>query len=165
MHLKLTEEQIALQEAVSNFLQNTADHEAVRESEPLGWIPQIWQGLTEMGIPTLGVDEDLGGSGAGLRYLAVVAEACGTHMAAAPVVESMVAARLLARFPETCAAPLADLVAGGAPVVVALRPAVEGRCTLVPGAAVARTVLALDGDDLVAVTVDDLTSPHDLATS
>src|SRR5699024_8595200 len=156
MHLKLTEEQIALQEAVAGFLQNTADHEAVRESEPLGWIPEIWQGLTEMGIPTLGVDEDRGGSGAGLRYRAVLAEACGTHLAAAPVVEAMVAARLLARFPDAGAAPLADLVAGGAPVVFALHPAVDGRCTLVPGAAVARTVLALDGDDLVAVTVGNL---------
>lgn len=165
MHLQLTEEQIALRDAVSGFLAATADPERVRESEPLGWIPEVWEGLTDMGIPTLGVPESEGGSGAGLRFLAVVAEACGTHLAPAPIVETMVASRLLARFPEAGAEPLAAIAGGGAPVVLALRPSVGGRCTVVPGAAVAATVLALAGDDLVAVAVDGLDSPHDLATS
>lgn len=165
MHLELTEEQIALQEAVSGFLQKAADPETVRESEPLGWLPDVWDGLTDMGVPTLGVDEEHNGSGAGLRYLAVVAEACGRHIAPAPIVEAMVAARLLARFGAAGVEPLGRLAAGGAPVVLALHPAVDGRCALVPGAAVADTVLALDGDQLIAVDVADLDSPHDLATS
>lgn len=165
MHLQLTEEQDALRDAVAGFLAKTADAETVREAEPLGWLPAVWQGLTEMGIPTLGVPEEHGGSGAGLRYLAVVAEACGTRLAPAPVVETMVAARLLARFADAGAAPLAALAAGGAPVVFALHPAVDGRCVLVPGAAVAAAVIALDGDDLVVVEPTDLTSPHDLGTS
>ena len=84
--------------------------------------------------------------------------------AAAPVVETMVAARLLARFPDAAASPLAALAEGGAPVVLALHPAVDGRCLLVPGAAVAAAVIALDGDDLVVVSPGELTSPADLGS-
>ncbi|MCB0976999.1 MAG: acyl-CoA/acyl-ACP dehydrogenase, partial [Acidimicrobiales bacterium] len=165
MHLQLTEEQEALRDAVSRFLEKAATPEAVRESEPLGWDPAVWSGLTDMGVPTLGVAEEHGGSGASLRDLAVVAEACGVRLAPAPVVETMVAARLLARFAEPAAAPLGALVEGGAPVVIALAPAVDGRCLLVPGAAVAAAVVALDGDDLVIVETSGLDSPADLGSS
>ena len=98
MHLRLTEEQEALRDAVAGFLDKASSAEAVREAEPLGWDPKVWEGLTSIGVPTLGVAEDLGGSGASLRDLAVVAEACGARLAPAPVVETMVAARLLSRW-------------------------------------------------------------------
>jgi alkylation response protein AidB-like acyl-CoA dehydrogenase len=153
MHLQLTEEQDALRDAVSSFLEKASGPEAIREAEPLGWDESIWQGLTEMGVPTLGVSEDQGGSGASLRDVAVVAEACGARLAPAPVVETMVAARLLARFAEAAGGFLDDLVAGGAPVVLAPQPGFDGRAALVPGAAVAAAVVALDGDDLVVVPV------------
>ena len=97
MHLQITEEQDALRDAVAGFLDKASSFEAVREAEPLGWDPKVWAGLTDMGVPTLGVSEDLGGSGASLRDIAVVAEACGARLASAPVIETLVAARLLAR--------------------------------------------------------------------
>jgi alkylation response protein AidB-like acyl-CoA dehydrogenase len=168
MHLQLTDEQEALRDAVSRFLEKAATPESVREAEPLGWDPAVWSGLTDMGVPTLGVAEDLGGSGASLRDLAVVAEVCGTRLAPAPVVETLVAARLLARFAvddAPGAAVLTSLIEGGDPIVVALHPATDGRCLLVPGAAVAAAVIALDGDDLVAIEPGELTSPVDLASS
>jgi alkylation response protein AidB-like acyl-CoA dehydrogenase len=151
MHLQPTEEQEALRDAVARFLEKASSPEAVREAEPLGWDPKVWAGLTEMGVPTLGVPEAQGGSGASLRDLAVVAEAAGARLAAAPVVEAMVSARLLARHAEAAGPVLDALVAGGAPVVLALHPAVDRRVALVPGAAVAAAVIALDGDDLVVV--------------
>jgi alkylation response protein AidB-like acyl-CoA dehydrogenase len=151
MHLQLTEEQGALRDAVSSFLDKAASPEAVREAEPLGWDEKVWAGLTEMGVPTLGVSEELGGSGASLRDIAVVAEACGARPAPAPVVETLVASRLLARFPEVAAPFLGPLVEGGAPVVLAVQPAIAGRAPVVPGAAVAAAVVALDGDELVVV--------------
>ena len=153
MHLNHTDEQLALRDAVAGFLDKASNAEAVREAEPLGWDPKVWEGLTAIGVPTLGVSEDLGGSGATLRDLAVVAEACGGRLASAPVVETMVAARLLARFADA-AAPgrvLGALAEGGGPVTLAVRPAVDGHAALVPGAAVAAAVIALDGDDLVLV--------------
>ena len=166
MHLQLTEEQDALRDAVARFLEKASSAEAVREAEPLGWGQKVWAGLTDMGVPTLGVAVEHGGSGATLRDLAVVAEACGARLAPAPVVETMVAARLLARFPATATAVLGALAAGGAPVAVALHPAADGRARLVPGAAVAAAVIALDDDDLVVVTQDDLpSSPTNLGSA
>src|SRR4051812_29878757 len=129
MHLKHTEEQDALRDAVGRFLEKASSAEVVREAEPLGFDPKVWVGLTEMGVPTLGVAADLGGSGGSLRDLAVVAEACGARLAPAPVVESMVAGRLLARFAATsdaAAAALGRLVEGGAPVTLTLHPASDG---------------------------------------
>lgn len=159
MHLTITEEQDALRDAVARFLEKASTAESVREAEPLGWDPKVWSGLTDMGVPTLGVSEEQGGSGASLRDLAVVAQACGARLVAAPVVETMVAARLLARFaspagdggPGGAAAALTRLIDGGPPVVLAVRPAVNGVAHLVPGGAVAAAVVALDGDDLVVV--------------
>lgn len=158
MHLSLTEEQEALRDAVAGFLEKASDAEAVRAAEPQGWDARVWEGLTAIGVPTLGVAEDLGGSGATLRDLAVVAEACGARLAPAPAVETMVAARLLARFAPTVPAAaevLAALAEGGQPVTLAVRPGAEGWARMVPGAAVATAVVALDGDDLVVLTIDD----------
>jgi alkylation response protein AidB-like acyl-CoA dehydrogenase len=166
MHLQITEEQDALRDAVSSFLEKASSPEAIREAEPLGWDEKVWAGLTEMGVPTLGVGEDLGGSGASVRDIAVVAEAAGARLAPAPVVEAMVAARLLARFPEAAAPFLQPLIEGGAPVTLAVQPTSGGVARVVPGAAVAAAVIALDGDELVVVpTPGDGTSFHDLGTS
>jgi alkylation response protein AidB-like acyl-CoA dehydrogenase len=165
MHLKITEEQDALRDAVASFLEKASTFEDVREAEPLGWDPKVWAGLTDMGVPTLGVAEDLGGSGASLRDIAVVAEACGARLASSPVVETVVAARLLARFAAAAGAHLTDLVEGGAPVAIGLLPAVDGVARAVPGAAVAASVVALDGDELVVVPTSDLPSPANLGSA
>ncbi|MEZ5138056.1 MAG: acyl-CoA dehydrogenase family protein [Acidimicrobiales bacterium] len=166
MHLQLTEEQDALRDAVSSFLEKASSPEAIRAAEPLGWDEKVWAGLTEMGVPTLGVSEHLGGSGASLRDIAVVAEAAGARLAPAPVVEAMVAARLLARYPEAAAPFLGPLVDGGAPVTLAVQPASGGTARVVPGAAVATAVVALDGDELVVVpTPGDGATFADLGTS
>lgn len=165
MHLQITEEQDALRDAVARFLEKASTFEAVREAEPLGWDAKVWAGLTDMGVPTLGVPEDQGGSGASLRDLAVVAEVCGARLASAPVVETMVAARTLARFPAG-APTLAALAEGGQPLGLAIRPAVDGLARLVPGAAVAAAVVALDGDELVVVTqAEPPASPTNLGSS
>ena len=77
----------------------------------------------------------------------------------------MVAARLLARFADS-AGSSTQLVEGGAPVVIAVRPATGGTAHLVPGAAVATVVVALDGNDLVVVSVADGTaSPANLGSA
>ncbi|MGN6692693.1 MAG: acyl-CoA dehydrogenase [Aquihabitans sp.] len=165
MHLQITEEQEALRDAVASFLDKASSFEAVREAEPLGWDPKVWSGLTDMGVPTLGIADDLGGSGASLRDIAVVAEACGARLASAPVVETLVAGRLLARFADAAGAHLTDLVEGGAPVALALLPALDGTARVVPGAAVAASVVALDGDELVVVATSDLPSPANLGSA
>jgi alkylation response protein AidB-like acyl-CoA dehydrogenase len=158
MHLQLTEEQDSLRDSVARFLEKASTVDAVREAEPLGWDPRVWAGLTLMGVPLLGVSHEHGGSGADLSDLAVVAEVCGARLAPAPVVEAMVAARLLANFPEPAVGVLAVLAEGGPPVAIALHPVVDGQARMVPGAAVSSAIVALDGPDLVLVVHDDLPS-------
>ncbi|HEY4377890.1 MAG TPA: acyl-CoA dehydrogenase family protein, partial [Acidimicrobiales bacterium] len=151
MDLSLTEEQDAVAEAIGRFLDKASSAEQVRAAEPLGWDRAVWDGFVQMGVPTMGVAEGLGGGGSTLGDLAVVAEAAGAHLASAPIVEAMVAARLLAEIGDAGAAWLGHLAEGGGPVTIALRPAVDGVAGLVPGAAVADAALVLDGDDLVAI--------------
>ena len=94
--------------------------------------------------------EVLGGGGMSLLDAALVAEETGRHLAAAPVLEGIVAARLLAE----SAAPEASawferILAGQALVTLALRDAADQPSQLVPGGAVADAILYLDEDELV----------------
>jgi len=125
--VELTEEQLALQRAFASFFAREATPERVRAAEPLGFDASLWRRLRELGVPSMGLE-------AGLLDLAVVAESAGRHLAPVPVVESLVATRLLGADDGTLA-------------TIALRPG--GR--LVPAGAVADVVVALDGEELVAV--------------
>jgi alkylation response protein AidB-like acyl-CoA dehydrogenase len=69
-----------------------------------------------------------------------------------------VAVRVLASLAPTFPG-LADLVAGSSVAAFAPRPAVGGIAGIVPGGAVAQVVVALDGDELVAVTSEPPADP------
>ena len=125
--MELTEEQLALQRAFASFFATEATPERVRAAEPLGFDGLLWSRVQELGVPSMGL-------AAGLVDLAVVAETAGRHLAPVPVVESLVATRLLG-------------TADGTLATISLRPA--GR--LVPAGAVADAVVALDGEELVVV--------------
>ena len=76
-------------------------------------------------------------------------EVLGARLAPVPLVEHTVAARLLARASGTVPDGVVD---GSTIATLALRPPIDGVARLVPAGAVADVVVALDGDDLVAVT-------------
>ena len=120
-----------------------------REAEPLGHDPKLWAELCTIGIPGIGVADELGGGGAGLLALIAVAQELGAILAPVPLVEHAVAARLLARVapghPDLGAVVAGELIATLAPRVR------NGIAEVVPGGAVADLVLAVDGDQLVAV--------------
>ncbi len=144
MDLRLSEEQQALDHAVRRFLGKAASPERVRASEPLGFDQDTWRGLPAMGVPAMGVATDASpsGGGAALADLAVVAHACGAHLAPVPVVKAMVTHRLLATLGAASVEP-------STVVTMAVRPAVAGRATLVPAGAVAEALVVLDGPRLV----------------
>jgi len=125
--VELTEEQLALQRAFASFFAKEATPERVRAAEPLGFDGLLWSRVQELGVPSMGL-------AAGLVDLAVVAETAGRHLAPVPIVESLVATRLLG-------------IDDGTLATISLRPA--GR--LVPAGAVADAVVALDGEELVVV--------------
>ena len=152
LDLGLSSEQEQLGDAFRSLFEREADPETVRASEPLGYLPALWARACQLGALDMAIPEDAGGSGASLLDAVVVAEAAGAAVAPIPLVETVVAGRLLASLGTAAAsARLADLVAGRSLVTLAVRPlAADGRARWVPAGAIADTVLALDGDRVVA---------------
>jgi alkylation response protein AidB-like acyl-CoA dehydrogenase len=141
----LTPDQEALRDAATRLYAKESSPERVREAESTGFDVRLWEGLVQLGATTMGVAEASGGAGATLRDLAIVAEQHGAHLGSVPLVETMVANRLLAAVGQ----PVAD----DAVIVFAPRPARNGQLALVPGAAAATVVVGLDDNRLVRVTV------------
>jgi alkylation response protein AidB-like acyl-CoA dehydrogenase len=82
MKLEYTPEQQQLRETIGEFLGEVADD-------------KLWSGLAEFGALGLVVPEILGGAGAGLVELGLVAQACGKSLRSSPFVPSAVLATLL----------------------------------------------------------------------
>jgi len=143
MDLGLTDDQRAIEQMFSSFFANEAPPAVARAAEPLGFDRSLWQRLLETGAPGMGAPESAGGGGARLSDLVVVAEAFGRSIAPAPLLEHIVASRVVYD---------ADVLSGDAIATVALRPTdPDGVWRIVPAGAVADVVVGVDGDQLVAV--------------
>lgn len=151
MELALDDDQRALAEVVTTLLQKHSSPERVRAAEPDGFDEALWRALAELGLPGIAV----GPESATAVDLVVVAEAAGRALATVPLAESIVAATLLHD-----RSPIADAVAAGAHVAV-FSPGVarRGVARLVPGAAVASSVVAFDGERLLLADAAAATRP------
>lgn len=149
MNLQLSADQLLLESVLGRIFQEHATGARIRAAEPIGFDAGLWRVLVEQGIPALRVPEDRGGSGMSLMHALLAAEQAGHALAPVPLVEAVVANRLLASTGAGEAASLlADCLAGSSFVTLALRDAdVEPR-QLVPAGAVADAVLCLQGDAL-----------------
>jgi alkylation response protein AidB-like acyl-CoA dehydrogenase len=152
MRLDPSDDQRAVEEVFGGFFRRECPTPVVRAAEPLGYDAAVWKRSAELGAPAMGLPEAVGGGGATLADLAVVAEAVGRAIAPVPFVDHAVAGRLLAR----CDATTDAVVDGSAVATLALRPAPAGAATwpLVPTGAIASVVVGLVGDDLVCVESD-----------
>jgi alkylation response protein AidB-like acyl-CoA dehydrogenase len=131
----VSDDDAALRDAFRAFFDSEVAPARVRSAEhlePPGHDPDLWEQARAVGIPDLAPD-------ATRAQLVDVAEAAGRRLAPIPVVETLVAARVLGR---------AGRDEPGI-TTLALRPADDGVLTLVPAGAVADAVVALDGDELV----------------
>jgi alkylation response protein AidB-like acyl-CoA dehydrogenase len=146
--LKLTEQDFLIEQTFAKFFGAESPPAKVRASEPLGFDSALWDRAVSMGAPTMGVPESLGGSDVAPTGLVVMAREVGRHLAPIPLVESIAAANLLAR---AGAGDLAKSVGEGVIATITTRAPVDGRCRLVPAAAVADVIVTIDGDDLVAL--------------
>ncbi|GAA0960090.1 acyl-CoA dehydrogenase family protein [Actinocorallia libanotica] len=148
MDLALRPEDEELVAALAALLAKESSTDRVRAAEGLGFDPALWAALRRIGVPDLASGPDAAGAG----QLVLIAEQAGRHLACAPVVETLAAARLL----ERCGGPVADALAArcadGAIATLALHPPAEGWAELVPAGAVAEIVLACDGDTITAVS-------------
>lgn len=89
MRLALSEEQSDFREVVENYLTGRLTSEHTRrfvEGEGSGYDLGLWKSMAaELGLPGLVIDEELGGSGAGLVELALVFEAAGRALLCSPL--------------------------------------------------------------------------------
>ena len=149
MHLDLTPDQELLRETFESLLSAESGADRVRGAESNGFDPKLWAQLAELGTFGLRVPEAAGGTGMGLLEAVLIAEQAGRHLASGPLVEAVVACGGLASLASEAARSVLARGIQGEVVVFAPRPADAGR-VLVAGGAVARVVVGLDGDALVA---------------
>jgi alkylation response protein AidB-like acyl-CoA dehydrogenase len=162
MELRPSDEQQQLIDAYAALYAKESSPERVRAAEPLGFDRALWGQLVEMGSMSMAVDEVHGGWGASVLDLALVAHEHGRALGPAPLIETQVACRLLARGGGDAAqALLKDALTGDRLVTVALRPPRADVAFLVPAGAVATDVVVLHrGSLLVVPTADDRIVPQ-----
>ncbi|MFF7944720.1 acyl-CoA dehydrogenase family protein [Nocardia gamkensis] len=116
-----------------DFFAKSSSTSVVRQAEPLGFDPSLWQVSAATGLPGMGAGPDAGG--ATLPQLVVVAEQVGRHIAPLPAIEHLVATRALG-------AGWDDVFDGSAIATLAVRePVSPGIWKLVPAGAVADVVI------------------------
>jgi len=159
----LSSDQEAVRDAFAEFFRNECPSERVRAAEPLGYDEKLWRQLADMGAASMGLPEQAGGDGAALEDLLLVAEEAGAALAPVPFIEHVAASRALAGAPGAPDELLAEAASGRRILALAMEPAgsrsPQLARQLVPAGAVARAVLALDGDALVLVDADEPPSP------
>lgn len=144
----LSEDHQALQAAYRDFFKTHCSIETVRAAEASGFDKSLWERLCTMGATTMALPEDVGGDGATLVDLTLVAEEIGRSLAPVPWIDHVSAARLLGRLGVADA----DIVSGTQ--IVGLDPqhdSVSGT-RLVPSGSVADHIVVRDGNDVVKLT-------------
>jgi alkylation response protein AidB-like acyl-CoA dehydrogenase len=144
----LTEDHQALQAAYKDFFKTHCSIETVRAAEESGFDKSLWERLCAMGATTMALPESVGGEGATLVDLTLVAEEIGRSLAPVPWIDHVCAARLLARLGTV----EADVANGKQ--LVALDPLHEppSGVRLIPVGSIADHILVRDGEDIVRLT-------------
>src|ERR1700742_650754 len=104
----LTADHVDLQNAYKQFFKTSCPIETVRAAEPSGFDKSLWERLGATGATAMALPESVGGDGATLVDLTLVAEEIGRSLAPVPWIDHVCAARLLARL----GAVEADIVSG-----------------------------------------------------
>ncbi len=146
----LSEDHQALQAAYRDFFATHCSIETVRAAEESGFDKSLWERLCGMGATTMALPDAVGGDGATLVDLTLVAEEAGRSLAPVPWIDHVCAARLLTRLD----AVQPDVISGKE--IVAFDPqhdSVSGT-RLIPSGSIADQIIVRDGDDVVRLTFD-----------
>jgi len=150
MNLQLSADQALLESMLERLFHEHATGARIRAADPVGFDRELWDILVEQGVPALRVPEDRGGSGMSLMHALLAAEQAGRALAPVPLIEAVVANRLLALLDASEARELLeDCLAGRTLATLALRDAGSAPRQVVPAGAVADAVLCLQGDAVV----------------
>lgn len=144
----LTADHEALQAAYRDFFKTHCPIEAVRAAEESGFDKNLWERLCAMGATTMALPESVGGDGATLVDLTLVAEEIGRSLAPVPWIDHVCAARLLAGL----GAVESDVVTGKQ--LAALDPQIESAVgpRLIPIGSIADQIIVADGAEVVRLT-------------
>lgn len=142
----LTEDHVDLQTAYRQFFKTHSDIETVRAAEPSGFDKSLWERLCAMGATTMALPESVGGDGATLVDLTLVAEELGRSLAPVPWIDHVVAARLLARLG---ALESEDVVNGTQLVAIDPQQVAPAGSRLVPAGSIADHIVVRDGESIV----------------
>ncbi|RZJ94346.1 MAG: acyl-CoA dehydrogenase family protein, partial [Novosphingobium sp.] len=144
MNFGLNDDQQMLRDTFARFLDEHASMPRLRATQETGGFDRaLWQGLAELGTFAMRVPEEAGGLGMGTLDAGLVAEELGRTLASGPVIEAVLAARLLGQL--GAADLLAGVVDGSAVASLALRDVVDHSLQWLPGGAQADLVLARRG--------------------
>jgi len=157
--LSFSGEQRQLVDSFAAMYGRESTSERVRAAEPLGFDPKLWRALLETGVVEMAVDEAAGGWGASEVDLALIAEQFGRAVASAPVIESQVAARLLAGCGDPGTELLHQVLAGEKLVSFTPRRGHGDSLQLVPAGAVADAVVAFVDGRVIAVPIAENRCP------
>jgi alkylation response protein AidB-like acyl-CoA dehydrogenase len=147
MNLSFSESQSVLQDTVARLFTEESTPARVRAAESTGGFDRaLWDVAVSLGLVGM---RAAAGSESSLAEAAIVATEAGRHVASIPLVEAIVAAALLHR--AGADASLIERATTGEVATLALQPLVPGRLQVLPAGAVARLVVALDGDRLVVI--------------
>lgn len=148
----LSEDHQAVQEAYKDFFGTHCSIETVRAAEGSGFDKNLWERLCAMGATTMALPEAVGGDGATLVDLTLVAEEVGRSLAPVPWIDHVCAARLLGRL----GAVDADVVNGTKLVALDPQQGTAAGVRLIPVGSIADRVIVRDGDQVVALTFASL---------
>jgi alkylation response protein AidB-like acyl-CoA dehydrogenase len=149
LQLTFNEDQTTLKDTVARLFVKESTPERIRAAEATGFDEALWNKLVELGIIGMRTVAPEDG-GMSLMDAAIVAEEAGRNIAPVPLVEAVVAAALLHRAGAPDA--LRSAVDNGALATLALQPVDVNRPQPVLGASSAHVIVALVGNDLVAIT-------------
>jgi alkylation response protein AidB-like acyl-CoA dehydrogenase len=151
----LSGDQVDLQAVYSKFFKTHCSIETVRAAEPTGFDKSLWERLCATGATTMALPSSVGGDGATLVDLTLVAEEVGRALAPVPWIDHVCATRLLAHLGALGDADgTADVVSGAQ--IAALDPqrdAVRG-VRLISTGSIADHIIMRDGDEVVRLTFD-----------
>jgi len=141
----LSEDQTDLQSAYQKFFKANCSIDVVRAAEAIGFDKSLWERLCATGATTMALPESVGGDGATMVDLVLIAEEVGRYIAPVPWIDHVCTARLLARLgalDESSPIVTGEQIAGLDPQLDALTGA-----RLIPCGSIADHIVLRDGPD------------------
>ena len=155
MNFDLTAEQEMVRDTFARFLDENCTPQRLRAAEAAGFDPELWQGLAELGAFGLRVPEEAGGLGLGTFDAAVVMEEVGRTLAAGPIAEAILGARLVAML----GGHADGIVAGTQVASLALHDLADRPKQFIAAGSVAELVVARRGDEVLLLKVPESARP------